>query len=135
MHGSYTVTQANRTLPLVGRIVEDIVRHYARWQEMVARCETILAQNSEQAREQAEALQVEIQRTASEIDRFLAELGELGVQFKAFDVGLVDFPGKLEGRDIFLCWRLGESAVDHWHEVDDGFAGRKPVSGEPGLDS
>ncbi len=133
MPGSFTVAQANRTLPLVRRIVEDIVRHYTRWQEMVAKCETILAINSEPAQEQAEQLQVEIQRTAGEIDRFLKELENLGVQFKGFDVGLVDFPGTLHGREVYLCWRLGEAAVEHWHEPEAGFAGRQPISNEPDL--
>jgi hypothetical protein len=43
------------------------------------------------------------------------------------DAGLVDFPGKIAGRRVFLCWRLGEQAVEYWHDVDAGFAGRQPL--------
>ena len=41
--------------------------------------------------------------------------------------GLVDFPGVREGRPVFLCWQLGERAVEHWHEVESGFLGRRPL--------
>ena len=43
------------------------------------------------------------------------------------ETGLVDFPGVREGRPVFLCWRLGEDAVAHWHDVDSGFLGRRPL--------
>jgi hypothetical protein len=129
MAETFTLAQANRALPLVRRIVEDIVRHHARWQEMLATCDMLIAANTADANERAAGLQDEIQRTAAEIDRFLAELEQLGVQFKGFEAGLVDFPAELEGRDVLLCWRLGETAVEHWHEMDAGFAGRKPIAG------
>jgi hypothetical protein len=41
--------------------------------------------------------------------------------------GLVDFPGVRDGRPVFLCWQLGEHAVEHWHEVESGFLGRRPL--------
>ena len=41
--------------------------------------------------------------------------------------GLIDFPSVREGKRIYLCWRLGEPAVRHWHEMDTGFLGRQPV--------
>ncbi len=43
------------------------------------------------------------------------------------EIGLVDFPGEREGRRIFLCWRLGEDHVAHWHDLESGFGGRKPL--------
>jgi hypothetical protein len=43
------------------------------------------------------------------------------------ETGLVDFPGERDGRRIWLCWRLGEDRVAHWHEVDAGFHGRRPL--------
>ncbi len=43
------------------------------------------------------------------------------------ETGLVDFPGEREGRRIFLCWRLGEDHVGHWHDLESGFGGRKPL--------
>ena len=56
------------------------------------------------------------------------ELNDLGVQMKGPDIGLVDFPGEVDGHPVYLCWRLGESAVAHWHERDAGFADRRPLA-------
>ena len=55
-------------------------------------------------------------------------LKDLGIEMKGRDVGLVDFPGEIGGRPVYLCWRLGEPAVAHWHERDAGFAGRQPLA-------
>jgi hypothetical protein len=128
MHTRFTVEQANRTLPLVSRIVEDIVNGYARWQDEVCEFEVATAlSRADQPDPHAENLQRAAQETAREIDGYVAELQALGVQFKGFDLGLVDFPGEIEGRPVFLCWRLGEPAVQYWHEVDAGYAGRQPL--------
>jgi hypothetical protein len=47
-----------------------------------------------------------------------------GVLVKDVNAGLLDFPSEREGRVVFLCWRVGESGVSHWHELDEGFSGR-----------
>ena len=125
----FTVEQANRTLPLVSRIVQDIVTRYACWQERVQEFEVAAANaRIDRPDPRAEALQHEVQEIAREIEGYVNELTELGVEFKGFDLGLVDFPGHLGGRDVYLCWRLGEPAVEYWHERDAGFAGRQPLS-------
>ena len=49
--------------------------------------------------------------------------------FKGFEAGLVDFRSLREDRPIFLCWRLGEQRITHWHEIDGGFEGRQPIDG------
>ena len=55
----------------------------------------------------------------------IAELNDLGVICKGMDTGLVDFRGRIDGRDVFYCWKLGEASVLYWHEIDAGFAGRQ----------
>jgi hypothetical protein len=124
----FTVEQADRTLPLVRRIVEDIVAQYRRWQERVREFEVVTANSrADQPDARAEELQREAQTLAAEIDGYVAELAELGIEFKSYDLGLVDFPGEIEGRPIYLCWRLGEPSVLYWHERDGGYAGRRPL--------
>lgn len=54
-------------------------------------------------------------------------LGSEGIVLRDAESGLVDFPSRREGREVFLCWRLGEPAVAHWHDVDAGFVGRQPL--------
>ena len=56
-------------------------------------------------------------------------LGELGVQVKDIDTGLCDFVARRDGRDVYLCWRMGEKQVEFWHELSAGFAGRQPIDG------
>jgi hypothetical protein len=60
----------------------------------------------------------------------LAEITAIGVQVKDLDLGLLDFPCKVEsGEIILLCWKLGETAITHWHGLEEGYAGRKPIDG------
>ena len=125
----FTVEQANRTLPLVSRIVEDIVRTYAVWQDKVREFEVLSATvRADVPNASAEALQREAGLLAEEIDRYIGEIAALGVEFKGFDLGLVDFPGEIEGRPVYLCWQLGEPAVQYWHDRDTGYEGRQPLS-------
>jgi hypothetical protein len=124
---TFTIEQANRTLPLVRRIVQDIVDQYARWQELVKSLD-VLAAAPEPDTARIDRLQRDIQAAARSIDGFVRELNEIGVEMKGFDIGLVDFPGEVEDHPVYLCWRLGEPAVAHWHERDAGFAGRRPLA-------
>ena len=57
----------------------------------------------------------------------LAELLSIGIIIKDMRMGLVDFYGKYQGRDIHFCWSLGEKDISYWHEIDEGFAGRQPI--------
>ena len=57
----------------------------------------------------------------------LAEIDSIGVQVKDLSIGLLDFPCEVDGQTILLCWKLGEKAITHWHGVQEGFAGRKPI--------
>jgi hypothetical protein len=124
---TFTIEQANRALPLVRRIVQDIVDEYARWQELVKALD-VLAASSARGTSEIVRLQQDIQQAARTIDGYVRELTELGIEMKGLDVGLVDFPGEIGGRRVYLCWRLGEPSVSHWHELDAGFAGRRPLA-------
>lgn len=57
----------------------------------------------------------------------LAEIDSIGVQVKDLGIGLLDFPCQVDGQTILLCWKLGEKAITHWHGMQEGFAGRKPI--------
>lgn len=57
----------------------------------------------------------------------LAEINAIGVQVKDLDIGLLDFPCNVEGEVVLLCWKMGEKTITHWHGLDEGFAGRKPI--------
>ncbi len=57
----------------------------------------------------------------------LAEIDATGVQVKDLEIGLLDFPCKVDGEILLLCWKLGESAITHWHGTNEGFVGRKLI--------
>lgn len=57
----------------------------------------------------------------------VAEIDATGVQVKDLDIGLLDFPCRVDGEIILLCWKLGEATISHWHGSEEGFAGRKPI--------
>lgn len=65
-----------------------------------------------------------IEVLAEEVERIEA----LGCVVKDLDQGLVDWYARKDGREVLLCWRLGEKRVDHWHELEDGFAGRRSLN-------
>lgn len=124
----YTVEQANRTLPLVRRIVEDIVVHHRRWRERILELDLLSSSvRADAPSERASELEREAQTLARDIDAFERELADLGIAIKDRRLGLVDFPSEMGGRQVWLCWRLGEPAVQYFHELDAGFGGRKPI--------
>ena len=125
----FTLAEANRTLPLVKRIVQDITALHPAWRELVDRYELIAAAARPEWGESPEqlALKAQIDAAAQKINGFLQELEQIGCEFKGFDEGLVDFHGKLEDHEILWCWKLGEDRITHWHELDAGFAGRQPI--------
>lgn len=57
----------------------------------------------------------------------LAEIDAIGVQIKDIDTGLLDFPCLVDGETVLLCWKMGESQIEFWHTLEDGFAGRQPL--------
>lgn len=78
----------------------------------------------------------ELQRThapAREIierlDGAVEEIQQLGVEVKDLEMGLCDFPARLDGQIVYLCWQTGEPEVAYWHGVDTGFSGRRPLPG------
>jgi hypothetical protein len=127
----FTVEQANRTLPLVRKIVEDVVHQHRRWREAILELDLVASSiRADDPSERATALERAVQALAREIDGYKRELEELGIQLKDPRLGLVDFPSEMAGRHVLLCWRLGEPEVQFWHEVDSGYAGRQPLSPE-----
>ena len=128
----FTVERANSALPLVRRIVADIVAEHPRWKDLVGRYELAAAGARPEWGESEEqlALRREIDAVAERINGFVDELTAIGCVLKGFEDGLVDFYGQRDGRLVFLCWRLGEDEVTCWHELDAGFAGRQPITPE-----
>lgn len=116
----FTVEQANRTLPLVTRVVRDIVNAHERLAQLQGKME-------EAGGKEAASLQEQVDATQTRLAEYEHELATIGVELKDQGTGLIDFPGRHQGRDVYLCWKLGEDKVTHWHELHTGYSGRQPV--------
>jgi len=66
-------------------------------------------------------------KSVQQIKDCLAEIQSSGVQVKDLDIGLLDFPCIVDDETLLLCWKLGEERITHWHGMEEGFAGRKPI--------
>lgn len=62
-----------------------------------------------------------------EVRRLLGAIEESGIVLRDIDRGLVDFPAVIDGREVYLCWELGEDDVAYWHDLDSGYRGREPL--------
>jgi hypothetical protein len=124
----YTAAEANATLPLVRLIVRDITVLAHALREQHRR----LARLQEDAGPVAEAhldeTVAEIERIQDQMRDYERELEPLQVEIKDYLTGLIDFPARFDGREVYLCWRLGEPEVAYWHELDAGFAGRQKLT-------
>ena len=135
----FTVEQANRALPLVAQIVTDIVAQWTIVSEMEQRLSAV--PKRVRSRRDGTVYDEEIAHSESSLDSeraklqiLIDELKALGVELKGSD-GLCDFPSERDGREVYLCWRLGEPAVHYWHELHTGFAGRQPLdASRPSLE-
>lgn len=126
----YTVEEANKALPLVRMIVGDIVRQYRVVEELQQRLSNVVKERRRPSNdfysEELAQSQAELDAEETKLRNFIEELRRLGVEFKGAD-GLCDFYSLMDGREVFLCWKLGEPDVRYWHDLDAGFAGRRPL--------
>ena len=106
----YTIEGARRTMPLVRRIVSDIVRTAAEMQRLQSPADD----------EILDALQTKLRKYAGELDA-------LGVELKDPVTGLIDFYWKRGDETVYLCWKHGEGDIAHWHDLQSGYGGRQPI--------
>jgi hypothetical protein len=126
----FTVAEANATLPLVRAIVRDITELAPDLRDRHDRLGKLGARKRVPGNaydEELEHLEAEYERDKERMREYLAELEKLGAELKDYFSGLIDFPCWMDGREVYLCWRLGEAEVGHWHELDAGFAGRQKL--------
>ena len=128
----FTLEEANKTLPLVKVIVADIVRQFEVVNSQKQRLVSLKNQRrgpqgvSAAAAEETAQSQTQLEVEEAQLIAYIEELTRLGIELKGPD-GLCDFPSLRDGREIYLCWRLGEPTVRFWHEINAGFAGRQPL--------
>jgi hypothetical protein len=128
----FTLAEAERLLPELETLLQDAIAAKTEYQEvergMRAQAERVMLMGGITV-ERGPVLEARARRdsAASRLRGDLERAAEMGCVVKDLDIGLVDFPTLYRGREVFLCWKLGEPSIAHWHGVEEGFAGRKPV--------
>lgn len=124
----FTVNEANALLPVLRPLVENILENIRR---LKLKSETVI--RAEQLDPEAPNLMDRLQRDGDiarligQVKGWVEEIHSYGCMCKGIEQGLVDFPCLLGPEVVFLCWQFGEPTVSHWHRVEDGFAGRRPL--------
>jgi hypothetical protein len=118
----FSLAQATKSLPLVGRVVADIVRMHTELRDLQEKAADVAgnAKLVSQAERELDAL-------VGKLNGYIGELTDIGCELKDPQTGLVDFIGRHQGRDVHLCWKLGEETIGFWHEISAGFKGRQPI--------
>jgi len=126
----FTVEEANQVLPRLRQWLPRLQARRRRLdvvQHKLAELSVKAAANGNLLEEEVHATQREAKRLTTELDKLMAKFNDLGCELKDIEQGLVDFSALREGREVYLCWRLGEEEVAFWHELEAGFAGRQPL--------
>src|SRR3954452_4390984 len=118
----FSLAQANSALPLVKRIVGDIVRTHGLVLKYQGELERLTSSKD------PSATQSRLDDAVNHLEDYVDELTDVGCELKDYQVGLIDFVGRHQHRDVYLCWKLGEEQIGYWHEINAGYSGRQPVS-------
>jgi len=126
---TYTLEEANAMLPLLRVILRDVTNLQAEQRERYNRL--IRLQKTEGMdkahKEEVQQMVEEFERGQDKMREYEFELEKLNVELKDYDTGLIDFRHMKDGREVYLCWKLGEECVAHWHELNAGFSGRQKI--------
>jgi hypothetical protein len=128
---NYTVEEANALVPWLTAAFAEVQRLQALLASGVASLRGLASKSrvnghgdlSQRVNEMSDSGDA----TRASLKELLASIAEKDIEVRDVSTGLVDFPGERDGRNVWLCWRPGEPAVAHWHEIDSGFASRKPL--------
>jgi hypothetical protein len=127
----YDIDEANAALPDVERILlalRDQREELIRLRDQVVEAQGPGAGAAAGTAADTRTLRLRMQFLIDQMQAGVTGLVDRDVQLREIPTGLIDFPALASGRQIWLCWRLGEGPIEHWHEMDDGFAGRRALA-------
>jgi hypothetical protein len=124
----FTVDEANALIPRLELIMERMQRRGIELRQAIE----VMHREGDTPMLNVEVGQLlerrpELQALVDDLEQCIAEIEDLGGQFKGLELGLVDFPSEIDGQIGLLCWQYGEKEITHWHALDGGFAGRQPL--------
>ena len=131
----FTLAQAQRVLPEVEKALREALFFKDEYQkaesEVRTFAERIMMMGGTQVNQsRISTLKSRMDQSKAGLQRKFEETQALGCQIKDLDIGLIDFPTLYKGQEVCLCWKFGESIIEYWHGVDEGFQGRKKIDQE-----
>ncbi len=127
----FTVDEAETLLPRLTEILSQLrvlKLEHDRHQGEITRLELNVRSNGHDSQPDLKRARDGLERTVADLNSLIEQVQALGCEMKGIDEGLVDFPMLMQGREVYLCWKLGEEKIAWWHDLDTGFAGRQPLS-------
>lgn len=130
----FSLDEANRALVQVAPLLARLKDLHARATSTTERLDALWQrlEAGERVLDDIAELQGRVDAHAHDVTELLGRLEEVGCVLRDVEQGLVDFPARADGTEFYLCWHLGESTIGYWHGVQEGFAGRKPLTTMPG---
>ena len=131
----FTLLEAEKLLPRVEGLLETLIevkRDYESAESELAHISQRIAiiGGMSVSREHVQEIRSRKDRCARNMQTTMESFQEIGCQLKDIDTGLIDFPTLYRDREVYLCWKLGESGIGFWHHVEDGFRGRRAIDSE-----
>jgi len=128
----FTLAEAERLLPEVEKSIREAISLKTKYQEAEQEIQSFSQRVAMQGgmsidRDAVMRTRADRDQIGDDLRAAVEQTEEFGCIIKDLDVGLVDFPTLFHGKEVYLCWKMGESGINHWHGVDEGFAGRKPI--------
>ena len=128
----FTLAEAQGLVPHVDRLLREAIAWKAEYDEAAQAMQqftqrVMMMGGVSVDRERAIDMRSRREDTAGKLRGVIEQFQELGCLIKDLDTGLVDFPTTFRGEEVYLCWKLGETAIEFWHGVDEGFQGRKAI--------
>ena len=129
---TFTIDEAQSLLPVLESLLKRAIEGKRSAQEVEARLAELGRRIYLSGGMRVDLVETGKQRTEMEghlqrVRESIAEIDSIGVQVKDMESGLLDFPCRIDDQVVLLCWRMGETTIEHWHTIEDGFKGRQPV--------
>jgi hypothetical protein len=126
----FTRDEAERLLPRIAPLLEelrDLKQQHDASEAQVTKLQVRTQGNGHDLDVDLSRARMGQQQAAVEINGTIERVKALGAEVKDIDMGLIDFRGVVQGREVYLCWKLGEDRIAWWHELDSGYATRQPL--------
>jgi hypothetical protein len=129
---TFTLSEAQALLPVLESLLQTAASAHQRAEEIDEELQALISRILLSGGVQVDPvrtsrLKAEREKLGQQLEDAVREIHATGAQVKDLEMGLLDFPCLLHGTVVLLCWKLGETAIEHWHGVQEGFANRKPL--------